>query len=104
MDDNSSFKPVRVTNALDGSKDYLVSDKIFNIFVETMRNFSSDMTQKSPPNTIKQVIISIIPPKAIKREKNTKDSELFDGVEMEAEVEGDEEIDVNELSEELQSN
>ena len=54
-----------------------------------MRSFRSDMMQKQLPNTTKEVITSIVPPNDIKRGKNTKGSEIFDGEKMEGEVEED---------------
>ena len=36
INENSAFKSVWVTNALDGSEDYLVSDKIFSLVGESM--------------------------------------------------------------------
>ena len=59
------------------------------------------MTAKPPPKTIKEVIRSLIPPKGIKRGKNTEGSELLDGDEIaeekEEEVEEEEEIDAKQL-------
>ena len=46
IDKSPSFKSVWVTNALDGSEDYLVSDKIFALVGETMRSSRSDVIQK----------------------------------------------------------
>ena len=85
------------------SEDYLVSDKSFSHPGETMKSFRSDVIQESPPNTIKEVIPSILQKVAIKRGKNTEGSELFDGEEMEGKVKQDEEVDVIELLETLQS-
>ena len=42
-DKSSSFKPVWVSNALDGSEDYLISDKIFTLVGEIMKSFRSDV-------------------------------------------------------------
>ena len=59
-----------------------------------MREFRSEMTAKPPPKTIKEVISAIIPPKGIKRGKNTEGAELFDGEEI---GEDEEEIDADQL-------
>ena len=90
IDESLACASVWVTNTLVGSEDYLVSDKIFSLVGETMRSFRSDLIQKSPPNTIKRVITSILRPKSIKSGKKTEGSELFDGGEMEVEVAEDE--------------
>ena len=103
LDTNAAFKSVWVTNSLDGSKDYLVSDKIFGFVGDCMRQFRNEMTAKPPPNTVKEVIRSLIPPKGIKRGKNIEGSELFDGEEIaeeeeeEDEDEDEEEIDADQL-------
>ena len=78
LDANTAFKSVWVTNCLDGSEDYLVNDKIFALVGDSMRQFRNEMTAKPPPKTIKEVIRSLIPPKGIKRGKNTEGSELLD--------------------------
>ena len=72
INESSAFKSVWVTNALDGSEDYLVSDKIFSPVGESMRGFRAEMLKKSPQRTIKEVIHSIIPPKDIRRGKIPK--------------------------------
>ena len=46
IDESWAFKSIWVTNALSGSEDYLVSDKIFAVVGETTRSFRSDMMQK----------------------------------------------------------
>ena len=46
IDESSAFKSVRVTNSLNGSKDFLISDKILSISGETMRSFRPDFIQK----------------------------------------------------------
>ena len=48
FDNGASFKSVWVTNAFDGS-DYFVSDNIFNLVVESMRNFRAEMMKKQLP-------------------------------------------------------
>ena len=106
LDTSATFKSVWLTNSLDGSEDYLVSDKIFGLVGDTMRQFRNEMTAKPPPKTAKEVIRSFIPPKGIKRGKNIEGSELFDGEEIEEEEEEEEdeeeeEIDAGQL---IQSN
>ena len=97
IDVKSAFKSVWVKNALDGSEDYLVSDKIFGLVGESMTSFQTKMIAKPPPNTAKGLINSMIPPKGIKRGKNIAETELLDGEKMEndASEEDDDEIDVD---------
>ena len=49
------------------------------IIENSMRQFRNEMTTKPPPKTVKEVILSLIPPKGIKQGKNVEGSELFDG-------------------------
>ena len=102
LDTNAAFKSFWVTNSLDGSEDYLVSNKIFGFVGDSMRQFRNEMTAKPPPKTVKEVIRSLIPPKGNKQSKNVEGSELYDGEEIEEEEEeeededkDEEEIDVN---------
>ena len=46
INESSAFKSVWVTNALDGSEDYSVSDKIFSLLGEGMRSFRAEMLKK----------------------------------------------------------
>ena len=74
LDTNVVFKSVWVTHSLDGSENYLVSDKVSGLVGDSMRQFKNEMTAKPPPKTVKEVIRSFIPPKGIKRGKNIKGS------------------------------
>ena len=107
LDTNAAFKSVWVTNSLDGSEDFLVSDKILGLVRDSMRQFRNKMTA-TPPKTVKEVICSLIPWKGIKRGKNIEGSELFDGKEIKEEEEdehGDEEeINANQLLQALTGN
>jgi hypothetical protein len=47
----STFKSVWVTNALDGSVDYLVSGRIFSMVGDSMRGFRSEMLKVPCPKT-----------------------------------------------------
>ena len=94
---NVAFKSVWVTNSLDGTEDYLVSDKIFCLAGDSIRQFKNEMTAKPPPKTVKEVIRSLIPTKGIKRGKNIEGFELFDGEEIDEEEEEDEDEDEEEI-------
>ena len=65
IDVKSAFLSVWVTNAPDGSEDYLVSDKIFGPVGESMTNFQTAMIANPSPETNKELINSMIPPKGI---------------------------------------
>ena len=82
MDVKSAFKSVWVTNATDGSEDYLISDKIFGLNSESMTNFRNEIIAKPPPKSVKELITSMIPPEGIKKGKNIAGTELLDGEEM----------------------
>ena len=49
IDVKSAFKSVWVANALEGSEDYLVSDKIFGLVGKSMTSFRTEMIAKPPP-------------------------------------------------------
>ena len=72
-----SFTELFVTNKLDGSEDYLVSDKLFALKVNEMKEFRKKLMESPPPDKIQKVIKSIIPPKGIRR-KNVEGTELLD--------------------------
>ena len=55
LDTNATIKSVWVTYSLDGSEDYLVSNKLFGLFGDSMRQFREEMTAKPPPKTVKEV-------------------------------------------------
>ena len=78
IDVKSAFKSVWVANALEGSEDYLVSDKIFGLVGKSMTSFRTEMIAKPPPKTVKELVKSMIPPKGIKRGKNIAGNELLD--------------------------
>jgi len=106
IDANAAFKSNWVTNSLDGTEDFFVSDKIFGLVGDSMRNkIRNKMTAKPPPKTLKEVIGALIPPKGIKRGKNTEGAQLFDGEEIaeeeEEEAEEEEEIAADQLFEAL---
>ena len=79
IDKASAFKSVWVSNALDRSEDYLVSDRIMRLVGTSMQDFREELKSKPCPTTIKVVIRGIIPPKGVKRTNNVEGLELFDG-------------------------
>ena len=69
------FKKPFVTNALDGSEDHLVSDKLFALIGSDMQKFRKELTGSPVPANLPTVIKKLIPPKGIRR--NLGGSELL---------------------------
>lgn len=69
VDHALAFKSLFVTNSLDGSEDYLVSDRLFRLINESMVSFRKTL--------IPAVVRKLIPPKGIKR-KNHEGYEMLD--------------------------
>ena len=61
------FKKLFVTNKLDGSEDYLVSNKLFSITGSEIKDFRDSLIKSDVPNNLQGVIKQLIPPKGIKR-------------------------------------
>ena len=72
------FESLFVTNALDGSEDYLVSDKLFALNEDEMVDFGKELMSQNSIKTSKEVIGNLIPPKGVKRKANVERSELLD--------------------------
>ena len=70
---------LKLANALDRSKGFLVSYKIMGLVGESMRDFRNKLINEPPPKIVKH---PIIPPKAIKRGKSSEGSKLCEGKEM----------------------
>ena len=67
-----------MTNALDGSEDYLVSDKLFALIAIEMVDFWKELMSYNFAKTFKEVIRNLIPHKGVKRKANVERSELLD--------------------------
>ena len=72
------FKSLFVTNALDGSEDYLVSDKLYVLVGNKMVKFRTELMTSRPAKTLKEVIRKLIPPEGVKRKGNDEGIELLD--------------------------
>ena len=92
VDTEREFKSLFVTNALDGSEDYLVSDKLYPLAGNETVKFRTELMTSSPAKTLKEVIWKLIPPKGVKRKENDEEIELLDRE--------DEEIPLEELEQE----
>ena len=67
-----------MTNALDGSENYLVSDKSFALIGNETVDFHKELMSQNSVKTLKEVIRNLIPPKGVKRKANVNGSELLD--------------------------
>ena len=65
-----------MTDALDGSEDYLVLDKFFVLVGGEMVDFQKEFMSQSSAKTLKEVIRNLILPKGVKRKANVEGSEL----------------------------
>lgn len=63
IDTKKEFNSLFVTNSLDGSEDYLVSDKLFSLVGEEMVAFQNELMSSNSSKTLKEVIRKLIPPK-----------------------------------------
>lgn len=77
IDSVKAFKSLFVTNALDGTEDFLVSDKIFRLVGQQLVQFRTKLMKQNTPKTLTELLNTITPPKGIKR-KNIEGSELLD--------------------------
>ena len=89
------FKSLWVTNALDGSEDYLVSERVYKLVGTRMTDFWNQLMKTASPKNLKQLLKMITPPKGVKRKdaegsvvRVDEGDELFDceGEEIETET------------------
>ena len=89
------FKSLWVTNALDGSEDYLVSERVYKLVGARMIDFRNQLMKTVSPENLKQLLKMITPPKGVKRKdaegsaaRVDEGDELFDceGEEIETET------------------
>ena len=97
VDTEREFKSLFVINALDGSEDYLVSDKLYALFGNEMVKFKTELMTSRPAKTLKEVIRKLIPPKGVKQKGNEEGIELLDCKEEEIPLERLEQEFDNEL-------
>ena len=62
IDTKREFESLFVTNALEGSKDYFVSDKLFAPVEDEMVDFGKELMSQNSIKTSKEVIRNLIPP------------------------------------------
>ena len=80
VDCAAAFKNLFVTNALDGSEDHLIWDKIFRLVGADMISFRNQLLDQSVPKVLQDVVKTLIPPKGVKR-KEYEGTEFFTGFE-----------------------
>ena len=61
------FKALWVTNAVDGSEDYLVSERIITLVGDQLKEFRNELMKNENPKNLKQILRLITPPKGVKR-------------------------------------
>ena len=77
IDCKTAFKNVFVTNALDGSEDHLVNNKLYQLVGQEMVSFREELMKEKSPKLLSELLKTITPPKGIKR-KNGVGTELLD--------------------------
>ena len=97
VDTEREFKSLFVTNALDGSEDYLVSDKLYALVWNEMVKFRTELMSSRSEKTLKEVIRKLIPPNGVKQKRNDEGIELVDCEEEEIPLEELEQKCVDEL-------
>ena len=78
IDNTREYKSLFVTNALDGSEHYLVSDKLFGFIRNETVDFRKKLMSRNCVKTLKEVIRNLIPSKGIKQKANVEGNELLD--------------------------
>lgn len=99
VDTKAAFKSRFVTNSLDGSEDYLVSDRLFRLVGEDMKLFREELMKSQMPATLQEVVRNLIPPKGIPR-KNTESAELLNFIEEEVSIDNDD-VESNTATDEM---
>ena len=77
IDTEKQFKSLFFINALDGSEDYLVSDKLYALIGEEMLYFQKDLMLPKPIKTLREFVRKTIPQKGMNRKGNVEGSELL---------------------------
>ena len=75
IDETSRFKALWVTNALDGSEDYFISERVFALVGEKLQAFRRNLMLIPSPRNLKNLQGLITPPKGLKRKLGYKTSE-----------------------------
>ena len=106
IDAKSALKNNLILNNFNGTEDYLVSDKLFSVIGAEMVEFRKELLNRPAPKTIKDLMLTITPPKGVKMKAHTlatkqqpqdEGSELLDceGAELNEYDRKQEELDEN---------
>ena len=76
------FKSLWVTNALDGSEDYLVSERIMMLVGEKLKVFRKQLNKAESPKNLKDLLKLITPPKVVKRKSKKTAVPVDEGEEL----------------------
>ena len=87
IDTEREFQFLLVTNALDTSEDYLVSDKLYALVGNEMVKLTAELMTSRSEKTLKEVIRKFIPHKSVKQKRNDEGIELVDCEEEEIPLE-----------------
>ena len=101
IDVDEALKQNFITSTFDGSDDYKVSEKLYSLVFTEINDFRQKLQSSPPPNSLKDLIATITPPKGVRRKAVVDDSppddegiELFDRegevIEVEKETEKEE--------------
>ena len=63
-------KRKKFVNALDGSEDHMVSDRLFQLIGSQVTEFCNNLMAKRAPTKFSELIKSITPPKGVRRKNN----------------------------------
>ena len=101
VDNVRAFKNLFLTNDLNGSEDWLVSDKIIELVGNEIKEFRQQLMKEKCPKNLQELLNTITPPKGLKRNfegfelYDCEDDEIEDSVENEVlEKSDDEEEDI----------
>ena len=91
VDKVRAFKSLFFTNALDGSEDDQVNDKLFKLIGPEVQEFRQNLMKEKPLRNLEELLNKIIPPKGVKSKNNIEGSELLDcdGEELQTTVENE---------------
>ena len=70
VDTEREYEFLVVTNALERSEDYIVSDKFYALVGNEMVKFRTELMTSRSEKSLKEVIRKLIPPKGVKQKRN----------------------------------
>ena len=79
VDNEKAFKSLFITNKLDGSEDYEVSDKIMDLVGTPFKEFREKLMKEKSPRNLQELFKKITPPKGVHCKSRIEGMKLFDG-------------------------